>query len=166
MRYQIFNCEADSLVKPKISAPWKWLALFIAARCSHNWHRCRVIDSDTGTALVDWARAKPAITFSHAMASTEHAQIDSITQAAIFRCNLPGLCVLYGTGTVVLDPKVGDSIITRNILIASGNEIVPVMELAQTLRDKGIKLNGVALGQYAVSNICNGQVVDEVFDSE
>lgn len=83
------------------------------------------------------------------------------TQAAMFRCSLPGLGVLYGDGTATLDPKAGEPVLVRNLLVACGHSIVPVLSLAQELKARGIAIRGLhESGKVAAVAIVAGEVVD------
>ena len=56
MRYQVFNSQ-DATSSPAFSAPWKWLAEFLAEHKSSTWRWCRVVDSRSGDTVAEWASA-------------------------------------------------------------------------------------------------------------
>lgn len=83
-------------------------------------------------------------------------------KAAMFRCALPGLGVLHGDGSVTFDPLPGESSFMRNLLVAMGYTIVPVLSLARELQSSGIVIRGDHdFGAVGAAAIAKGDVVDE-----
>jgi hypothetical protein len=56
MRYQVFNNQSST--NPAITAPWKWLASWYINFVAINWDSGKLVDSQTGAVLMEWARAK------------------------------------------------------------------------------------------------------------
>ncbi len=59
MRYQVF--ASRGITRPRISAPWLWLATLLAAVASRNWTYYRLVDAKNNRTLTEWAQAEPAV---------------------------------------------------------------------------------------------------------
>lgn len=84
------------------------------------------------------------------------------TKAAMFRCALAGRGILLGDGSVTFDPHAGEPSLMRNLLVALGYTIVPVLSLARELQSSGVPIRGDhEFGAVGAAAIAKGDVVDE-----